>query len=80
VITHLARGAQNGPVAAEDEAKVGTDLAEVEFLVEIDGDDFAMLAEEGEEPLSLLRNTRPSRIAENEDAHAKPLGRGLSSF
>ena len=69
VIAHLAGGAEDGAVAAEDEGEVGGQGGQVGFLAEVVEDDFGVFAQQRQQAFGLLGDAGPMAIAEDEDTH-----------
>src|SRR5262249_42929101 len=69
-IAHLSRCPQNGPVAAQNERQIGCQRAQVFFLLQIEGTNLRMLADQGKETLRFFDHAGAVSIAEYENAHA----------
>src|SRR5262249_14170754 len=69
LITHLPCRAEDRAVAAQNQGKVGMDLANVLGLPQVMDYDFAMLLEKRQQPLCFLGDARSRAVAQDEDAH-----------
>ena len=72
-VAHLAGGAEDGAVAAEDEGEVGGQAGQVAFLAAGQEDDFGVLAQERQQALGLLGDAGAMAVAQDEDTHNWPL-------
>ena len=72
-VAHLAGGAEDGAVAAEDEREVGGQAGQVGFLAEVVEDDFGVFAQQRQQAFGLLGDAGTMAIAEDEDAHSRSL-------
>jgi hypothetical protein len=68
-VRHLPGSPEDRPIAAEDQGHVGTGIAEVLGLEQVRDGHIAALAQEGEQPIRLLTDSRTLSIAEHKHTH-----------
>src|SRR5439155_2962259 len=68
-IAHLPGSSQDRAVPAEHERQIRRETAQVFLLVKVEGNDFAVLAQERQQLLGVLLDSLPIGITQDENAH-----------